>query len=39
MYSIKNIDGKESNTAKGVIATELLQLGLMNSKTLFLKRR
>ena len=39
MHSIKNIDGKESNTAKGVIATELLQLGLMNSKTLFLKRR
>ena len=39
MHSIKNINGKKSNTAKGVSATELLQLGLMNSKTLCLTRR
>ena len=29
MYFMKNINGQESNTAKGV----KLQLGLMNSKT------
>ena len=35
MYSMKNIDGKESNTAKGWI----LQLSLMNSKTLCSTRK
>ena len=35
MYSMKNIDGKESNAAKGVI----LQLSLMNLKTLYLIKK
>ena len=33
MYSMKNIDGKESNTAK------VLQLSLTNSKTLYLTKK
>ena len=35
MYSMKNIDGKESNTAKGVN----MQLSLLNSKTLCSTRK
>ena len=35
MYSMKNINGKESNTAKGVN----LQLSLMNSKILCSTRK
>ena len=34
MYSMKNIDGKESNTAKEWI----LQVSLVNLKTLYLKK-
>ena len=36
MHSIKNIDGKESNIAKGV---NNMRLSLMNSKTLYLIKK